>query len=1019
MSYLWLMKKIGFVFLGAMVLLSLLLTLSHAQKRNDGKLVVPIGYERYDSIRFDVFGLEFARWVFTNAHANSHRYTNYPWESAMASVNPVVNAYGDSVQATFESDFEDFTDTTIVAGKRKGIYCPMTRLQPGFTAINTAYKSRAFYPSPFGAEDFYFARGNYWRYNDVNFNPVASWHNSTYDTNDISPYCEYPSTHSYVIDTYTTKNYNGTSDTLVHCGDNGRVILGYSDNRRADELLRVHPSIFFHGTKPDTAKTFSVTLDFNIDDRTMDNTLADGRPDSLLPLIVLQVLFKPGVDANYPRGQPILPFVPFKDSSHPKNAGWYKVAESVVNKHIYDSLDWSWKAEDTLQDDLASHSWRFKQLHILLADIPPSMRSLMHVDSNDAEFAEWGQGSGSLTITSAQTPDALVGADPSADQRKAYIEIRILSTYRATVRVRGLDYHDTIVDKFLYRKRIAGTLDSTHSCNPDGSIGGYDDSVAARLAISTPFDGLTREYMMNDTDPNNGLIGPLSVPMLAYLDFMGTKRNLHARWREQDDGRNTLQFRRWRMSFDGECPSLFENQFTFFGGLLGSSGCLVFPEDYVYHTTLDARNIRFPSANDTIVGMIIGRKSKATADQDSLAAYRLYEQETSFFSDYAGKLRGSNRIALWHPNKKRFAIDADLQNWAIIHPRLLSIDTVHHLYHFDRRFGYNGDVNLQRPTTPEEIMASGFVMQAEGIPSFTSAQGLGLGIFGGGSPGMYGVAMRTSATVDSIRLTHGYNVGHEYSWRPPKFQNEWTKADTSDLCGDLPPFYVGYSNTWRASNRLLSRINANYDSTNGRKCMHPYKYLTWLDAYSNSRVQNDHYGYGDSTSKSRAFLKIVKTQRVNPWQRGASGGYIDSVGKFDTPEQSFVEVGMFKDSISRTMINRAAIIVNTRLYPSLRDTEDVNYYNRGLDSLSMCHTIYGHIDVRKIYMKIDTSQLDPVFRSSNYVVRDLWHPEATWLVKAASEFAVYIKPGDAKFLYFEKAVSKSAETQKVGRKGAR
>jgi hypothetical protein len=108
------------------------------------------------------------------------------------------------------------------------------------------------------------------------------------------------------------------------------------------------------------------------------------------------------------------------------------------------------------------------------------------------------------------------------------------------------------------------------------------------------------------------------------------------------------------------------------------------------------------------------------------------------------------------------------------------------------------------------------------------------------------------------------------------------------------------------------------------------------------------------------------------------------------------------------------LVVNTRMWPSLMDTSDVNYYNAGLPSKDQCHTTLGDIDVRKVYMKIDTLQFGAAFRSDYYVVRDLWHPDTTWLVKADSNFAIYLKPGDAKFLYFEKAysilVSKTGET---------
>jgi hypothetical protein len=310
----------------------------------------------------------------------------------------------------------------------------------------------------------------------------------------------------------------------------------------------------------------------------------------------------------------------------------------------------------------------------------------------------------------------------------------------------------------------------------------------------------------------------------------------------------------------------------------------------------------------------------------------------------------------------------------------------------------------------------GFCMLAEGIPTFNSAQGVDFPGLKGGGPGAYGPAPRARAHQQPVRLTHGYNVGHEYTTGVYYIYTydshgaivdslpQWTRPDSSEISGDMPPFYLGYSNTWRAYNALISRMNAIYDSTNGRHCLHPYKYMTWQDAYSNSNAGN-HDDHMDDVSKALAFLKIQKTQSVLRWSRGTKGEYLDSAGAFDPDSYSFVEVGMFKDSISPTFINHAAIVVNTHMYPSLRDSEDLNYYNQGLDTLSMCHPIFGDIDVRKIYMTIDTSKFEAAFRSPYYVVRDLWHPDTTWLVKCDSAFAVYIKPGDAKFLYFEKGLS--------------
>jgi hypothetical protein len=1018
-----------FIVLCALLSFGTLTTRALSQPRNSGRLVVPIGYEMSDSVRFSLWNLDFER------HALNRIATPWPgrpWSADNGVVDAYLNRFADSVQATFEGDFGEFLVNTAVAGKRKGFVGAMNDTTPYFTRLTEWYKSRTFYPSPAGPESFRFGTGNFWRYNDINFDSLASWHNNSYDANDISPYAEYPRRDSFVNATYLTKNFNGTTDTTVHYGDAGRVVLGYSDNRFANELLRVHPDdLISH----ETAKTFSVTLDLNIDDTT-DNALAGSRPDSLLPLVKVQVLFKKGstVSPAYP-GQSILPFVPFADAAHPNNPGWYKVAEAVIDRHSYNLLNASWKCEDTLQNGSLSHPWKFKQLHLLLTDISASMRSVMKVDTGtDVDFQYYGQGSGGSAFTSFSNPDN-AGTLYSNDQQKdPILEIRVLSTYRATVRVRGLDYHDTIIDKFLYRKRIAGTLNSTHSLNPNDSIGGYDSIVQARIN-TVPNDGLAREFLMSDTGPaSGGDAAGLSIPMMAYCDFMGSRRNIHCHWHEQDDGRNITQLRRFRMIFDGQPPSMYENEITFFG-----APALVFPGEYIYYSPIDTSNHTWPSVLDTFVGLRWTRR-------DSLSAsYAAYVASISGFADIPDGLRMTNRVAVQHPNAKRMAVEGQLQGWGALRLELGTRDTNTNLwscqnpttkvFHFDRRYGYGGYYNPQRPTTPEETIGMGFSMLAAGICGFSSSQPLDGGtmdVFGGHSAsgfGIAGIARRTfSSTFTHAELTHSYNIGHDYSWQDPWDRIhtyhidsthtrqdtiwQWTSKDTSDICGDLPPFYLGLSNSWRAYNRLLSRINAIYDSTNGRRCLHPYKYMTWQDGYSNSRTSSSEF-YGNAVSKSNSFLKIAKTQPVKTWQRDSKGGYIDSAGVSDPISSSLVEVGTFKDSISTTFINRAAIIVNTRFYPSLRDEEDLNYYNQGLDSSQMCHPLYGDIDVRKIFMTIDTSKLDPSFQSAYYVVRDLWHPDTTWLVKCDSQFAVYIKPGDAKFLYFEKALSIKASVASV------
>ena len=294
-----------------LVLLALtsLPTFTFAQSRTAGKLVVPCGYEQYDSVRFTLVGMEQGRGAISYALTNGG-----PWLAALPFANTMMNLYGDSLQATFEAQFGSITDTSLIAGKRKGVFSWMTATPVPFSVISWLYKARTFYPQPSGSEDFSSGNGNFWRYNDLNFNSLASWHNNSYDTNDISPYCEYPKNDSFVHLKYLTAKFGGADS--VYYGNEGRVILGYSDNRAADQLLKVHPNEVFHtGAIADVPQAFSVNLDFNIDVSSIDTALNSGRTDSLLPLLTLQVLYKDGIDVYYPSGQAVLPFVPFRDSA--------------------------------------------------------------------------------------------------------------------------------------------------------------------------------------------------------------------------------------------------------------------------------------------------------------------------------------------------------------------------------------------------------------------------------------------------------------------------------------------------------------------------------------------------------------------------------------------------------------------------------------------------------------------------------------------------------------------------------
>jgi hypothetical protein len=248
-----------------------------------------------------------------------------------------------------------------------------------------------------------------------------------------------------------------------------------------------------------------------------------------------------------------------------------------------------------------------------------------------ADFAQWGwegdlfsQSPNNLPMTSYLSQDILI--DSLQDrQNVSILEMRVLSTYRATVRVRALTYQDTTVDKFLYRKRTSSS--TTHSLNTDGTIGGYDSIVAARLAVMhatlnsiskhTPF-----EMDFTDIDARTSNIGGgLATPMFGYMDYMGSADSIFPHWHEQGYwGVNTLNLRRARMSFDGNPPSLNENENA---GLQTGIPGAPFPGDYMYYSHNHVSSAAWLASGDSMMGMGIVRP--VTGTSDSLAGYRNYD----------------------------------------------------------------------------------------------------------------------------------------------------------------------------------------------------------------------------------------------------------------------------------------------------------------------------------------------------------------------------------------------------------
>jgi hypothetical protein len=1154
----------------------------YSQPRNAGRLVVPRGYENYDSVRAGLFSIDDAE---------------IQWQDSA-----LTNREADSLMCTAEYTYTGLLSTTNhLFGKRKQV----------MTADSLSEPTRLFKQSYFYALPFIIPQGNtqnsspyynqntqsfsfFWKYNTANFDPIhARYFNNTYDANDISPYSEFDAQHDSVIATYHTSRWlNGTNsivDSVLDYGDEGRPILACSSPRIADALLRVEPngvcpplkpaywwtgnsdnltnksiiteivdtasypslaayrsSVFERGgydssalpaldtmvfealgSVADTARDFSTTLDFNIDTSNIDTSNSNGRSIDSLPLLRFQVLFKMGDTANLPlTGWPLQPFTPFRDSTHsnPAGAGWYKVTDVVITRATYRKLDNCWKYEDQLGNGSASHSWTFKQLHTLFQDVPQSLRNLMVSNSSDisSEWDKWAHNTDALADSSAMLPDSIT--TPPNDSilpavlhiaNPNLLEIRVLSTFRAKVRVRGLALEDTNVDKFLYRLRISG--DSTHSLNPlpDGAgnsvIGGYDNNIAG-LCSRIKAQGGAAEYLEIDVNTAlNGNLWYLSFPMFGYMDYMAGKDSMAPHIHEQGGSGAILDFRRNRIMFDDEPPSMYEDI------AFGIGGGTLFPRDYVVNTTptafesdtilaplysVDTGFISFhiPAPyykvlgnNDPWEGMFVMRDTLIGGD--SLLSYKAYTNQIRGLTG-AG-LREMALQGLNHPNARRMPYEASFMfgwlnlrwywrpdtgteyvyyggsllgshpypstpvtdtgymlstakepitglplSWGLLHDSVVSNDTSYSRYYAGIRWHDTDTCGYStRPPTPEEFQGQVFVALASGASSFAHQQPLGApapdesGYDGvkwysySNSPALWGIGKKV--LTDSFYRTgypvnHFQNFGHEGA---PGWPSEWSMFWTNDPTGNLPDYYFGYSNSWREWRRTIGRINEIYDSTNGRIVAHPLRYMKWLNGYSNGRCanpssqleNNDAPGWDayfrypmsttDSLTKVASFVKVTQTIPVDPWHRNTDGSY-EVLSSPDADTASYVEVGLFQDSINTTQKNYAALVVNTRTYPA-HDPVDSAYFNQGLSNAQdRSASLLGDIDVRKIYLKLDLTKTDPTFGGwTYYIVRDLWHSDSTWLLHRDSTFAIYIKPGDAKFLYFEPGIAVNASAQ--------
>jgi hypothetical protein len=938
------------------------------------QLVVPKGWENMDSVRFGLFGIE---------------------EYGNTAINRQADSLADSVGCNLSESFGDIGWNDNVYGHRKGF---LARNIGGAdtTFIDVVHLASVFQQRIYYADSvampLFGDWGYYWRYNDLRFNRYARLYNNTYDSNDISIYAEYPRKDSIASLSYLTHQFDSTgytSGSTVTVGNQGRVILGYSNNCLADQLLRTSNNYYFpQKTTRDTAKTFSATVEFNIDTSSID-TLGSSLGHDNVPLLRFQILYKQGETRDtlghiIDTGWAVLPFVPFRDSSHRYNAGWYRIIDTTITYAVYKTLPDDWRKEDVLASGSLAHPlWHFKQLHVILKDMPQSMKNLMRLTSDDSARIAYGISLPTSGDTSFQNPDFIVAGNPGdtdgTTKSNYLLESRVLSTYRATVRVRSMTWQDTVVDNILWRK-LDTLTHLSYSCNPKtGLPGGYDSLF--NIGIQKIYDSChaygtqLREFEFNDVKLP---FSNLSISAIGYADYMLSKKGMGTHIREQDRaGGQAEQLRREKLSYDGKPPAMYENQYNNFYTYAGSVP--IFPSDYLLNGVSLNSALTWPNHQDTILHMVMGRQDTTA---DPLKAYKTYTDQCGGLAFMANILRASAYSCLRHPQARKYALEESAQGWAGLSYQRAPWDTT-----YDPNYA-------ERPTTPEEIQAQFFIGLANGVSCFNNPQPYDAGGKTGGSPGLFGVRRRTNVNDTTDIWTNKYNFGHRNQWDT----TAWYSPSSNELDIYLPQYYLGYANTFRAFKRTLGRINQIFDTTHGRNEI-PFRRFTWLDTYSTS---NSFSAGSDQTTKNNAFLKCYSTTPVKRWSRGSNYAYIDSLTA-DSSQRTYVEVGLFKDSINTKIKNYAALVVNTRLWPSLRDSVDIKYYNNGLDSAKdKSQSTLGDIDTRRVWLTIDTNQMDPASRSASYYVHDLWQPDSTWLV-SNDTISVYIKPGDAKFLYLTPA----------------
>ena len=131
------------------------------------------------------------------------------------------------------------------------------------------------------------------------------------------------------------------------------------------------------------------------------------------------------------------------------------------------------------------------------------------------------------------------------------------------------------------------------------------------------------------------------------------------------------------MSYDGNPPSVFENQVEVFNangsyyGASGDSGFVpvdVLPIDYMAHglnlNATDYSTQWLSSPKDSMLGMVVERADRSGGD--SLVGYKRYVLDDGGCKELFASLRQSVIIAQRHPASKRMAIEASTQAWGLL-----------------------------------------------------------------------------------------------------------------------------------------------------------------------------------------------------------------------------------------------------------------------------------------------------------------------------------------------------------------